>query len=407
MIRIAFRRCRLAGVVSGAVLFFTACSAMNGVPNAPPDNGPASAARQRDGGQYKTIYTFHGSDGQLPMSTLLNVQGTFYGTTNLGGSSNEGTLFSVTPKGKEETFYSFGTRNDDGSAPETALIQLDGTLFGTTSAGGKYDGGTIFSMTASGKESILHDFGAKHDGSLPNALTAWNGTFYGTTVKGGKYGDGTAFSITLDGKETVLHDFGPPATDGAGPGPLLEVNGMFYGTTGAGGKCYENGTVFRMTPTGTVTILYNFDCNYDDGENPIGGLILVHGKLYGVTFLSPSCSGTVFSVTLSGKEKVLHSFCTEQDGKLPFGPLIDVHGTLYGETNEGGANNAGTIFAVTLHGKESIAYSFSAAGPAKPIGGPTYYKGALYGTIAQGGPKNGLGTVFRFVPSGVAHVTLF
>ena len=230
-------------------------------------------------------------------------------------------------------------------------------------------------------------------------MTEWNGLLYGTTANGGKYGDGTAFSLTLDGNETVLHDFGPPATDGSKPGPLLEANGMFYGTTSEGGKCYGQGTVFSMTSTGTVTILYNFDCNYNDGVNPIGSLILVHGRLYGVTFLSAACQGTVFSVTLSGKEKVLHSFCSEHDGKLPFGPLIEVKGALYGETNEGGVNNTGSIFAVTPRGNESIVYSFDIGGkPSKPIGGPIYYKGALYGTTATGGPKNGLGTVFRFVP---------
>lgn len=406
IVTLSLRRRFLTGAASAAITFATACSQVIGLPNASLGDGVSPAAKPGSSGSYKTLYTFHESDGQFPMSTLLNVKGTFYGTTNVGGYSNGGTLFSITPSGKEETLHDFGMQRNDGTLPDTTLIDLNGTLYGTTSAGGKYGGGVVFSMTTSGKETVLHAFGAKRDGKLPNALTEWNSLLFGTTISGGKYGYGTAFSLTLDGSETILHDFGTPIQDGAGPGPLLEVNGTFYGVTSGGGKCYQHGTVFSMTTTGTLTSLYSFDCDYNDGQGPAGNLVLVRGKLYGITRQGgessgsgSGCDGTVFSVTLTGKEALIHSFCSYQDGKLPLAPPIDVNGTLYGTTNIGGTNNAGAIYSVTLKGSENVLHSFgSGGGPAKPVGGLTYYKNTFYGTTVQGGHKHGVGTVFSFVP---------
>ena len=120
------------------------------------------------------------------------------------------------------------------------LVEIGTTFYGTTEAGGKSgpDGaGTVFSVTPSGDEKIVHSFGVRGDGQRPSGgLIDINGTLYGTTVDGGKYGKGTVFSVTPRGTERVVHSFGK-AGDGANPfSGLVDVGGVLYGTTAFGGK---------------------------------------------------------------------------------------------------------------------------------------------------------------------------
>jgi uncharacterized repeat protein (TIGR03803 family) len=153
--------------------------------------------------------------------------------------------------------HSFGG-DSDGSHPTAGLIDVNGTLYGTTTEGGAYGNGTIFGISTSGKESVLYSFGKGSDGQGPEAaLINVNGALYGTTTAGGTYGDGTVFGLRMStGKEHVLHSFGE-GTDGKNPaGSVVNFNGMLYGTTplggsGAHGGCdYDNpcGTVFAVKP---------------------------------------------------------------------------------------------------------------------------------------------------------------
>ena len=236
--------------------------------------------------------------------------------------------------------------------------------YGTTENGGadnRCDGGcgTVFRITRSGREKVLHSFGAGGDGAEPAAsLIEVKGTLYGTTIDGGAYscgsygyGCGTVFSITLGGTEKVLYSFrGGP--DGNGPGRLIELKGTLYGTTGAGGA-YNRGTVFSITPSGIERVLHSFGA-VGDGEGPIDGLIAAKGTLYGTTVYGGAYScgsgdscGTVFSITPGGTENVLHSFGSGTDGFIPEAGLINVKGTLYGTTYEGGTLKRGTVFTLT------------------------------------------------------------
>jgi uncharacterized repeat protein (TIGR03803 family) len=241
------------------------------------------------------------------------VNGTFYGTTTEGGTYNKGTVFSITPVGKEKVLYSFGG-GTDGAFPESGLIDVKGTLYGTTQGGGSHVGeacikggcGTVFSITPGGKETVLYSFRGGTDGEFPSAgLIDVNGTLYGTTSGGaGQYGDGTVFSVTPGGNEKVLHNFG--GADGQEPlATLLNVNGTLYGTTYAGGGGL--GTVFSITLSGHETVLHSFTestrTGLKDGANPTSGLIDVNGRLYGTTYFGggePTVfgSGTVYSITL-------------------------------------------------------------------------------------------------------------
>ncbi len=251
--------------------------------------------------------------------------------------------------------YSFGG-GSDGSNPYAGLIDVGGTLYGTTFAGGSYPCdfsktsgcGTVFSVTLGGTENVLHSFGAHGDGRNPRAgLIDVGGTLYGTTEHGHYacyyyYGTcGTVFSITPSGAEKVLVSFdGQP--EGAYPfAGLIDVKGTLYGTTETGGSgvCYSNyascGTVFSLRTGGHSGVLYSFNAHHD-GAYPYAGLIDVKGELYGTTFKGGANDlGAVFSVTLGGKEKVRHTFGAAADGAQPSAGLIDVNGKLYGTTLRG------------------------------------------------------------------------
>jgi uncharacterized repeat protein (TIGR03803 family) len=236
------------------------------------------------------------------------------------------------------------------------LTEVNGTLYGTTSAGGP-GGGTVYSITTSGTETVLHTFG-RGDGLRPLAgLLNVKGTLYGTTVAGGKTGCydqrgcGTVFSVTTSGKESVLYSFTGTSGDGANPNArLINVKGKLYGTTPLGGT-YTRGTVFSIGATGTEQVLHNFGSG-SDGASPEAGLINVKGKLYGTTEAGGTNNhGTVFAITTSGAETVLHSFGgPPNDGAFPVAGLLNVNGTLYGTTAGGGAYGSygyGTVFALT------------------------------------------------------------
>ncbi len=146
--------------------------------------------------------------------------------------------------------YSFSRFANDGEQPETGLIDVNGTPYGTTTAGGAYGYGTVFKLSTAGQETVLYNFKGGADGEYPQAsLISVNGALYGTTSAGGgsafcEYGCGTVFEISAAGKESILHAF--TGKDGSLPeAGLIDVNGVFYGTTLAGGTdgC---GTVFKL-----------------------------------------------------------------------------------------------------------------------------------------------------------------
>lgn len=248
------------------------------------------------GARYQVLYRFaDGYDGAYPSAALIDVDGVFYGTTPNGGTDNRGTVFSITTNGTENVLYSFGN-SPDGESPYASLLDVKGTLYGTTVSGGKYFnyssndyGGTVFSISTTGEEHVLHSFGNGSDGQEPFAgLIDVKGTLYGTTESGGKYGYGTVFSISTTGKERVMHSFS--GSDGKGPsGNLIDVKGTLYSTTGLGGA-YANGTVFSISTTGKERVLHSFGYGYD-GSAPNAALLNVKGTLYGTTIYGGTYGG--------------------------------------------------------------------------------------------------------------------
>jgi uncharacterized repeat protein (TIGR03803 family) len=310
-------------------------------------------------GTKKILHSFdvNGTDGAYPVASLLMYRGNLYGTTVEGGTDNiDGTVFELkhTTKGWTETIlHSFGT-SGDGSQPYCALIaDTAGNLYGTTNVGGAYSKGTVFELTASGTESVLWSFGNGTDGANPigGVVRDASGNLYGTTEYGGAYGYGTVFKLAPSGTETILHNFNLNGTDGAYPlARLVIYGGNLYGTTANGGA-YVDGTVFKVTQSGTETILHSFANNDIDGFNPYAGLTLYKGNFYGTTVSgggTGSVAGIVFEMTPSGTETILHVFGGSPDGAFPWGGVVfDKSGNLYGTTFSGGANNFGAVFKLT------------------------------------------------------------
>jgi uncharacterized repeat protein (TIGR03803 family) len=209
-------------------------------------------------GEETVVHSFGGppDDGAKSQASLLSANGGLYGTTVGGGSLDKGTVYIIRPVGeKEGVVHSFGG-GSDGAHPYAGLISVDGSLYGTTYEGGSSNLGTVYSINKNGTESVLYSFKGP-DGAHPRSgLILVRGALYGTTAGGGSSGYGTIYSITTSGTETVLHSFGG-VPDGALPiaGRLINVNGTLYGTTYGGGKspsiCADGtgcGTVFALTP---------------------------------------------------------------------------------------------------------------------------------------------------------------
>jgi uncharacterized repeat protein (TIGR03803 family) len=241
------------------------------------------------GGVEQILYKFprDNSRGSYPFASLLEKNGIFYGTTTWGGAHLAGTVFGITTGTTTETvLYSFGGA-PDGSRPLAPVIDVDGTFYGTTAGGGAYSGcacGTFYSLTKSGAETVLYSFGSGTDGHSPQgSLLDVRGTLYGTTSSGGTYDKGTVFSITTSSSEKVLYNF-TGGTDGGSPvAGLINVNGTLYGTTSQGGNATCNcGTIYSVSTSGTEKVLYSFRGGHD-GDGPQSELLKVKRVLYGTT----------------------------------------------------------------------------------------------------------------------------
>jgi uncharacterized repeat protein (TIGR03803 family) len=274
-------------------------------------------------------------------------------------------VFKITPQGTLTTLYSFCSQSncDDGANPSGPVMQAsDGNFYGTTFEGGTgcspVGCGTVFKITPSGALTTLHRFNAD-DGYWPFAglVQASDGNFYGTTNLGGidgLNGQGTVFKITPSGALTTLYNFCSQSncSDGAEPyGALVQASdGNFYGTV-TGGGAYGDGTIFKITPTGTFTTLHSF-VGASDGAYPYAALLQGRdGNFYGTTFEGGTDSaGTVFKITPRGVLTTLHNFAGEPtDGALSTAALVQTgEGSLYGTTGIGGADSYGIVFRLTL-----------------------------------------------------------
>ncbi len=370
---------------------------------------------------YQVLHTFgrhvnasHDHGGANPGAGLLDVDGTLYGTTETGGHGDNGVVYSISTTGAKKLLYRFRGRNsDDGSDPSGDLTDVNGTLYGTTENGGKCGMGTVYRLSTTGTEKVLHSFCGSEVNPTGGVIDV-NGTLYGSTTATTL--GGSVYRISTSGVYKVLYRFPEHShRDGGGPiGRLLNVNGTLYGVTAYGGShCPGNagcGTVYSVTMSGKEKVLYSFQ-GFDgasDGWLPLSGLIDVNGTLYGTTVSGgqsgcTSGCGIVYSVTTNGTETVLYRFTGGSDGGNPAASLLEVNGALYGTTAHGGSADYGTVFSMSTSGGEQVLHSFGGSDGAYPHADLIEVNGTKYGTTHDGGFKSGCrgkgcGTVFELTP---------
>ena len=371
--------------------------------------------------QSHDVFRFRGPNGAAPYSSLTeDASGNLYGTTSLGGQNDCGTIFKLDTAGKETVLYRFGKQATDGCNPASGVtFDGQGNLYGTTVNGGVNGLGTVYKLASSGQETVLYNFGFGLDGQNPASglVRDKKGNLYGTTYYGGANAIGTIFRLTPSGEETVLHDFG---ADGAypisQPALMRDAQGNLYGTTSQGGA-FSGGSVFKLDPAGTLTVLYNLGGYVGDGYTPYAGVVRDKaGNLYGATWEGGNYFlGILFKLDPSGNETVLHNFGGGFDGQNPYGGVIlDKRGNLYGVTTLGGIGlcegglGCGTVFKVDKTGQESVLHAFESPNVKRDGANPDASltldptTGALYGTTTIGGGTgcggSGCGTVFRLIP---------
>ena len=294
-----------------------------------------------------TLKKLPGPSGFFEGRLLQNASGTLFGTT-------ADSVFSLSRAGTFTTLATFS----NGQRPRGGLIaDASGTFYGTTFRGGAFDEGTVFSLAPSGVSrsyslTTLANFNGAN-GALPigELVADATGVLYGTTSSGGAFGQGTVFSIDRTGTLATLVDFNGANGSLPSGGLIVDASGTLYGTT-TGGGVSNAGTVFSLTSTGTFTTLASF--NGANGANPLGSLIAdSFGTLFGTTetggtsALGTRTRGTVFSLSSAGTLTTVATFQSGNGGYSPrAGLLADAAGVLYGTTALGGTSGMGTIFSI-------------------------------------------------------------
>ncbi len=324
----------------------------------------------------ETIFSFPGGRGGFhPVGGVaIGSRGVLYGTTDYGGASDYGTVFSLSPPASpggsatERVLHEFSGSPSDGANPVAGVvIGSGGVIYGTTEFGGPSGTGMVFSLTPPAAPGGGWTETVLFSGNRPVGVAIGSGgVLYGATQFGGTSGNGTVFSLTPPASpggtwtETVLYNFSG-GSDGGTPfaGVVVGAGGVLYGTTGYGGTEDNYGTVFSLTPpaspggTWTETVLHTF-AGGSDGSNPPAGVAIGDGGvLYGVTSGTHFFPNNVFSLTPPAApggawiETVLYSFTSYNDDISPSGVAIGAGGVLYDTTEQGGTSNQGTVFSLT------------------------------------------------------------
>jgi uncharacterized repeat protein (TIGR03803 family) len=372
---------------------------------------------------YNLVWSFDNSGGadskQPKAAPILASNSVLYGTAYSGGSYGAGTVFSMTTNGTDYIkLHEFGAAQD-GRNPSGALVEAgDAALYGTTELGGSGNQGTLFRIEKVGSGySIIHNFATSAgEGQTPRGplLTDASGWLYGVTLAGGLGSNGTAFKIqTNSSGYTILHHFGTVDADGRSPngGLALGIDGALYGTTLAGGAS-NFGTVFRINKDGTgYALLHHFGTTTNEAQSPQAGVLAGSDRaLYGTTYAGGSSSkGTVFSLGVDGSGyRLLQSF-SGKNGQFPAAALMEsMDGLLYGTTTAGGSSNYGTVFVLGKDGTSLNALLSFGSGPtdgrspsAAIVESPD---GVLFGST-QAGAAFAAGTVFRLLPARPPRIT--
>jgi uncharacterized repeat protein (TIGR03803 family) len=314
-----------------------------------PEGGTGSCGaifRVTPKGTLSVLYSFVGTNGCFPLSGLtLGTDGNFYGTTSSGGASNDGTIFKITPGGTLTVLHSFA--GPDGSYPNAPPIEgTDGNFYGTTKEGGanQDEYGTVYKITPSGKITTLYSFDTLYGSPVAPLVQGTDGDFYGTTLGGAVY------KITPRGRFTMLNHFGRQGA--IMTAPLIQGrDSNFYGTTTGDEGFAVDGTAFKITPEGKVTVLRKVHGGFS-GPVLIAGLVQASdGNFYGASTDGGTTSqGTIFRIspTKPYSYKILYNF-DGTTGAIPYASLLQhTNGVLYGDTHVGGTANEGVFYSLNI-----------------------------------------------------------
>lgn len=315
-------------------------------------------------GALTTLAVFPDNEvGQL----IKGSDGNFYGMTSDEGPGKPGILFKLTPAGTLTTLHTFTSA--DGTDSGSALVQgSDGNFYGGGDGGAHQWYGTIFRFNpVTGVVTTLHSFDGS-DGATPGALVdGGDGSIYGTTVFGGADDAGTFFKVTPAGNVVTLHQFDDHghAEGAAVTGLVRATDGNFYGTTLAGGGSGGAGTIFKLTPAGTLSVMHTF--HFSDPPGPFGLMQASDGNFYGSLFYAGANRvGTVYRMNAAGAVVKLYAFgSAANDGTYPDGVLVEgADGNLYGTTASGGGGTSyGTVYRIGDLAGDALAVSPDFAEP--------------------------------------------
>ncbi len=352
------------------------------------------------------LHSFSG--GGNDQAGVVAVGNMIYSASAEGGSAGGGEILKTDPaSGTTTSVYQF-TKAANGLAPNAPLLNIGGTLWGTTRYGGAYGFGSVFRLDPStGAETVFYSFKGGNDGAYPMAaIIDSGGQLYGTTFHGGASGCGTLFKLDPRSRtEQVLHAFNG-GSDGCNPyAALLDVAGVLYGTTYEPEYNINSGTVFKFdTATGTESLVYSFPyssaANNGNAQVPASALIDFGGTLYGTAPFGGGSGGAVYTIDpVTQTETVLCTFGLGTGAGTPWSSLLRVGTIMYGTTQQGGSHGQGTIYQLNPRtGAATVLYSFTGGADG---GGPTsalsLVGGVLYGATNFGGAF-GAGTVFAFTP---------
>jgi uncharacterized repeat protein (TIGR03803 family) len=394
-----------ARTIPAAVIAFSLCVLHGGA--------VADDAVQPDGHDYAVVHAFGDRpDGAAPLGGVLALpDGSLLGVTPEGGvhgsESGSGTVFRIAPDGTETVTHNFKVVVDGSKPTHRLTLGSDGRVYGVAPEGGHTSAGahdgTAFRMDQDGSHFIvLHEFGRVEEGiDTPNSrlIEATDGNFYGT-ARGGR--SGVIYRLTPTGEVTIVHRLDFKARRGRDPNVVIQAaNGHLYGTTASGGD-HDFGVFFRLRLDGTYRILHHFDVA--DGQYPAGDIVEApDGSFYGTTQSGGAHGGgTVYHIKPNGKFFVVHAFGADPRGGLqPYGLVRMADGTLFGTTlhTEAG-DDQGTVYKINAAGRLTTLRQF-----VRPLGGRTPQNdaltpgpdGYLYGTCQLGGADK-QGTVFRILP---------
>jgi uncharacterized repeat protein (TIGR03803 family) len=354
----------------------------------------------------RTLYNFNGTDGSNPSNLTLaqGRDGTLYGATIYGGTYDIGVIFKITPAGKFTVLHNlYGAT--DGGYPSSLTMASDGNFYGTTEGGGTGDYGTIFEISPSGTFTVLHNFnGNGSEGSIPSTppIQASDGNFYGTTNFGGTGNSGTVYKLTPAGSLTVLYNF-DPAGGGSGSAtgmPTQGGDGYLY-ILEANGGASSCGRILKLSTAGVLNNTYDFDCE-TTGRVPVGRLVPgADGNLYGTTVHGGiyDCGtgycegGLLFQLAPNFNYTVLYDFGgIFGEGNEPMGITLGSDGKFYGNDTAGGAFSYGSIYRYSPGGVPDALFNWTSG--IQPATLTQHTNGAFYGANVLGGTSN-LGTVYN------------